>query len=372
MSILPILRNASDRILEMDSITIRKPDDWHTHLRDGAMLEAVLPLTARAFRRAIVMPNLAPNPVVTTEDVIQYRERILKALPQNANFTPLMTYYLTDNSSAEEIAKGFTDGHATAVKMYPAGATTNSTHGVTNIQNVYKVFEAMQKVGMPILLHGESLKDLNGNVIDPYDREKVFLDTTLPKLRSDFPELKIVLEHATTKDAIQFVQDANSNFLGSTITIHHLVENKSVVEKSSAPQYHHCMPVIKSEENQKALREAVTSGSPHFFLGTDSAPHPTTSKEKDPPAAGIFSIPSALELYTQVFEEMGKLENLEAFTSLNGPRFYGLQPNDEMITLTKSPWTIASDVSVSNGDSIRPFGFDDDATKRLVINWKLS
>lgn len=356
----------------MDSITIRKPDDWHTHLRDGAMLEVVLPLTARTFERAIVMPNLAPNPVVTTEDVLAYKKRILNALPQGASFTPLMTYYLTDTSNPEEIAIGFTDGIAMAVKMYPAGATTNSTHGVTNIQNVYKVFEAMQKVGMPILLHGETLKDGNGNIIDSFDREKVFLDTTLPTLRKNFPELKIVLEHATTKDAVAYVLDAKSPFLGSTVTIHHLIESREMVEESNNPAYLHCMPVIKSEENRNALRNAVTSGEPYFFLGTDSAPHPITSKEKDPPAAGIFSIPSALELYTQVFEEMNKLENLETFTSLNGPKFYGLPPNETTITLTKNPWTLTSDVSVSNGDSIRPFGYDEDHEKRLVINWQLS
>jgi len=356
----------------MDSITIRKPDDWHVHLRDGAMLEAVAPFTARMFGRAIVMPNLSPNPVTTTADLVAYRARIGEVLKAYPAFTPLMTYYLTDNSSAEEIANGFTSGLASAVKMYPAGATTNSAQGVTDIKNVYSVLEAMQKVGMPILIHGEALKHENGDAVDPYDREKVFLDTTLPTLLKNFPELKIVLEHATTKDAVDFVRSDSSNRLGSTVTIHHLMENKGDVEGSDEPAYLHCMPVIKSEANQKALREAVTSGDSHFFLGTDSAPHPVSAKQKTPPAAGIFTVPSALELYTGVFEEMGKLENLEAFASLNGAQFYGLSPNEERITLTKNPWTIDSLVEVSNGDIIRPFGYHEDPAKRLNLNWKLA
>ena len=356
----------------MDSITIRKPDDWHVHLRDGAMLEAVLPFTARAFGRAIVMPNLSPNPVTTTLELQAYRERIAEVLKAYPKFTPLMTYYLTDNSSAEEIASGFTNGIASAVKAYPAGATTNSAQGVTDIRKVYEVLEAMQKVGMPILMHGETLKDAGGNTIDPFDREKVFLDTTLPAILKNFPELKIVLEHATTKDAVDFVQNENSNRLGSTVTIHHLMENRDDVEKSEEPAYLHCMPVIKNEANQKALRQAVTSGDSHFFLGTDSAPHPVSSKEKTPPAAGIFTVPSAIELYTQVFEEEGKLENLEAFASLNGAKFYGLPPNEETITLTKNPWTIDSLVQVSNGETIRPFGYSENPAKRLEIKWRIN
>ncbi|MES2014705.1 MAG: dihydroorotase [Patescibacteria group bacterium] len=356
----------------MDSITIRKPDDWHVHLRDRVMLEAVAPFTACAFGRAIVMPNLSPNPATTTADVLAYRERIQGALKAFPNFVPLMTYYLTDNSSAEEIANGFTNGIATAVKMYPAGATTNSAQGVTDIKNVYKVLEAMQKVGMPILLHGETLKYENGDTIDPFDREKVFLDTTLPTLLKNFPELKIVLEHATTKDAVDFVRSDTSKRLGSTITLHHLMENKMDVEHSSEPAYLHCMPVIKNEANQKTLREAATSGDSHFFLGTDSAPHPVSAKEKIPPAAGIFTAPAALEMYAGVFEEEGKLENLEAFASLNGAKFYGLPPNEEKITLIKNPWTIDSEVHVSNGDTIRPFGYHEDPAKRLKIQWRIA
>ena len=221
-------------------------------------------------------------------------------------------------------------------------------------------------------MHGEALKDESGNTIDPFDREKVFLDTTLPTLLKNFPELKIVLEHATTKDAVDFVRNENSNRLGSTVTIHHLMENREDVEHSEEPAYLHCMPVIKNEANQKALRQAVTSGDSHFFLGTDSAPHPVSSKEKTPPAAGIFTVPSAIELYTQVFEEEGKLENLEAFASLNGAKFYGLPPNEETITLTKNPWTIDSLVQVSNGETIRPFGYHEYPAKRLQIQWKIS
>ncbi|MDO8523908.1 MAG: dihydroorotase [bacterium] len=370
----------------MDALTIRKPDDWHVHLRDGAMLEAVLPFTAQRFGRAIVMPNLAPNPVITTEDVRAYRKRIDEAAKDFPSFTPLMTYYLTDNSSPEDITEGFKEGIAAAVKLYPAGATTNSAQGVTDITKVYGVFEAMQKIGMPILIHGETVIR-NGSEVAPMDREKVFLDTTGPKLLKDFPELKIVLEHATSKDAVDFVRGEKGSRLASTITLHHLMVNHADVEKNDYPNYLKCMPVIKNEANQKALRQAATSGEPYFFLGTDSAPHPVSAKERENPAAGIFTAPAAIELYAQVFEEEGKLENLEAFASLNGPRFYGLPPNKEIITLKKEPWTIDSLIEVSNGpstgstklttgslgtgDKIRPFGYHEDPAKRLQIQWKI-
>ncbi len=353
----------------MDSLTIRKPDDWHVHLRDGAMLRAVLPFTAKHFGRAIVMPNLSPNPILTTDELRAYRGRILEAIG-DFPFTPLMTYYLTDNSSAEDIAQGFKEGLATAVKLYPAGATTNSTQGVTDISKVRAVLETMQKIGMPILIHGETLR-YQGNDVDPYDREKVFLDTILPQLLKDFPELKIVLEHATTKDAVAFIRNEKSNRLASTITVHHLMENHEDVLQSEKPAYLHCMPVIKDEANQKAIREAATSGEPYFFLGTDSAPHPVSAKEREAPAAGIFSAPAAIELYTGVFEDMGKLENLEAFASLNGPKFYNVQPNEEKITLVKEPWLIDELVDVEDGEKIHPLGYDENPTKRTPIQWRV-
>ncbi len=354
----------------MDTLTIRKPDDWHVHLRDGAMLEAVLPFTARRFGRAVVMPNLAPNPIITTENVRVYRKRIDEAAKDFPSFMPLMTYYLTDNSSPKDIAEGFKEGVAAAAKLYPAGATTNSAQGVTDTKKVYPVFEAMQKIGMPILIHGEMIMK-DGSEIPPTDREKAFLNGTLPELLKDFPELKIVLEHATTKDAVDFVRGEKSPRLGSTITVHHLMVNHDDVEESDHPNYLKCMPVIKSEGDRKALREAVTSGESYFFLGTDSAPHTVSAKEKVPPAMGVFTAPAALELYAQVFEEEGKLENFEAFASLNGPKFYGLPPNEEKITLIKEPWTIDSLVEVSNGETIRPFGYDENPEKRLQIQWKL-
>jgi len=355
----------------MDSITIRKPDDWHVHLRDGAMLKAVLPFTAKRFGRAIVMPNLSPNPILTTAELRAYHARIMEA-NTGSSFTPLMTYYLTDNSSAEDIRKGFEEGIASAVKLYPAGATTNSAQGVTGMSKVRGVLETMQEIGMPILIHGETLTYPDGAAVDPYDREKAFLDTTLPGLLKDFPGLKIVLEHATTKDAVDFIRSDTSGRLASTITLHHLMENRTDVAGSQKPAYLHCMPVIKDETNQKAIREAATSGEPYFFLGTDSAPHPMSAKERDLPPAGIFTSPAAIELYAHVFDEMGKLENLEAFASLNGAKFYGMEANTETITLKKDPWTIDSLVQVTNGDTIRPFAYSEDSAERITIKWRLA
>lgn len=354
----------------MDTITIRRPDDWHAHFRDGAMMEAVAPFTAKRFARAIVMPNLSPNPILTTEELEAYKKRIEKTLLGKA-FTPLMTYYLTEASSPEMIAEGYVSGEAAAVKLYPSNATTNSTQGVTDIKKVYKVFEAMQKAGMPLLLHGETVSK-NGVDIDPMDREKVFLDATLPELLKNFPELKVVLEHATTKNAVDFVRNERSSRLGSTITVHHLLITQADIGKSDHPNYLHCMPVVKNETDRKALREAATSGDSYFFLGTDSAPHPVSAKEREKPAMGIFTSPAALELYAQVFDEEGKLEHLETFASINGARFYGLPINEEKVTLEKNPWTIDSLVEVSNGEKIQPFGYHEDPAKRFQIAWRLA
>ena len=340
------------------------------HLRDGAMLEAVLPFTARRFARAVVMPNLSPNPVITTEEVRAYRGRILEAA-KNAgftNFSPLMTYYLTENSSPEDIARGFAEGIVSAVKLYPANATTHSHQGVADIQKVYPVFETLEKIGAPLLLHGETVR-AGGAEVAPMDRENVFLDTALPELLKNFPALKIVLEHATTKNAVDVILSEKSERLAATITVHHLMVRAE--EHPDTEPYFHCLPIIKSEADRDALRKAATSGSPYFFLGTDSAPHPVSAKESAKPPGGIFTAPDAIELYAQVFEEEGKLENLETFASLNGAKFYGLPSNEEKITLGKSPWTIDELVSVRDGGTIRPFGYDENPAKRLQIQWKL-
>lgn len=336
------------------------------------MLRAVAPLTAKHFGRAIIMPNLAPNPVTDTEAVIAYRERVLEATSEYPTFTPLMTYYLTDNSDPEEIASGYIDGIVQAVKLYPAGATTNSDYGVTDVRKVYPVLEKMQQVGMPLLIHGERLVTDDGSRVDPYDREKLFVDTTLQTVRKDFPELKIVLEHATTKEAAEYVEDAKSNYLACTLTVQHLLLGRPDMFEGGFQPHYYCLPPIKRDEHRDTLRKIVASGSPYFFLGTDSAPHPTHAKERATGcAAGMFTAPAAIEWYTHIFDELNALEHLEAFTSLNGPRFYGLEPNEETITLEKKTWTIDHMVEVSNGDRIRPFGYHEDEAKRLTINWSV-
>lgn len=336
----------------MGTLTIRKPDDWHTHLRDAGMLKAVVPYTAQRFVRAVVMPNLKP-PVRTISEMEEYRTRILEATKGYPQFTPLMTLYLTDTTEPEG---------ATAVKYYPANATTNSEFGLTDIRKAYGVLEKMQKLGIPLLLHGED------PAAPAEDREKVFLDTTLPQLQKDFPALKIVLEHATTVDAVQCIQNDASGRLAGTVTVHHLMLTKD----EAATAYEKCMPIIKTATDRAALRKAVTSGDARFFLGTDSAPHPVSAKESANPPAGIFTAPAAIELYAQVFDEEGNLENLEKFASLNGPAFYGLKPNDEKITLEKSPWTIDSLVDVEDGSKVRPFGYHEDPAKRLKLEWRLA
>lgn len=336
----------------MQSLSIRKPDDWHTHLRDGTMLKAVAPFTAQRFVRAVVMPNLKP-PVRTVAEMEEYCARILAATKEYPGFTPLMTLYLTDTTEPEG---------ATAVKYYPANATTNSEFGLTDIAEAYGTLEKMQRLGIPLLLHGED------PAAPAEDREKVFLDTTLPQLLKDFPALKIVLEHATTVDAVQYIQDDASDRLAGTVTVHHLMLTKD----EATTVYEKCMPIIKTITDRAALRKAVTSGDARFFLGTDSAPHPVAAKEGATPPAGIFTAPAAIELYAQVFEEEGKLENLEKFASLNGPAFYGLPPNEEKITLEKDPWTLDSLVRIEDGSQVRPFGYHEDPAKRLPIQWKIA
>jgi dihydroorotase len=328
-----------------DTITLRRPDDWHVHLRDGAMLKAVLPATARSFARAIVMPNLVP-PVTTVAAAAAYRARILAALPPDlaGKFTPLMTCYLTDDAKAEEIERGFKAGVFTAVKLYPANATTNSASGVTDLGKVRAVLAAMERLQMPLLIHGE----VTDASVDVFDRERVFIERHLTELVRNFPGLKIVLEHVTTKDAVDFVRGAGP-MIGATITAHHLVINRNAIFAGGLRPHMYCLPIAKRESHRLALRQAAVSGDSKFFLGTDSAPHPLHDKEKDCGCAGIFSAPAALEIYAQVFDEENALDKLEAFASRNGPRFYGLPANEERITLKREAWMPPAEISGDAG-----------------------
>jgi dihydroorotase len=331
-----------------DTITLRRPDDWHLHLRDGAMLEAVLPFTARQFARAIIMPNLVP-PVTTVAVAEAYRGRILAALPPDADFTPLMTCYLTDTTDPDELERGHRAGIFTAGKLYPAKATTNSAHGVSDIAKTYRALERMASLGLPLLVHGE----VTDPAIDIFDREAVFIDTVLAPLHHRLPELKIVLEHVTTAEAVAFVGDAGPT-VAATITAHHLVINRNAIFVGGLRPHLYCLPIAKREKHRLALRRAATSGKAKFFLGTDSAPHPAADKENACGCAGIFTAPAALEIYTQVFAEDGALDRLENFAALNGPRFYGLAPNERRITLRRRSWRIPPRIAV--GDmAIVPF-----------------
>jgi dihydroorotase len=312
-----------------ERLTIRRPDDWHVHLRDGAMLEAVASYTARQFARAIVMPNLTP-PVTTVAAATAYRTRILTALPEDADFTPLMTCYLTDDADAAEIARGREEGVWVACKLYPAHATTNSAHGVTDIRALAPVLETMQRIGMPLLIHGE----VTDREVDIFDREAVFIDRILAPLVRDFPALKVVLEHITTAEAAAFVRDAGPN-IAATITPQHLIINRNAIFDGGIRPHAYCLPVVKREAHRIAVRKAAVSGSPKFFLGTDSAPHGVGRKEAACGCAGIFNAPFALESYAQVFAEDGALDRFEGFASEHGPRFYGLPLNEETVTLER-------------------------------------
>jgi dihydroorotase len=325
------------------SITLRRPDDWHVHLRDGAMLAQVLPYTARQFARAIVMPNLVP-PVDTVAAAIAYRERITAALPnlpppgragKGAGFTPLMTCYLTDATDPAEVAHGFAEGVFAAVKLYPAHATTNSASGVADIRRVQKVLERMAGIGMPLLVHGE----VTDPEVDIFDREAVFVYRVLDPLRRRLPELKIVLEHITTTEAVDYVRSAGAN-LAATVTAHHLTINRNALFAGGMRPHLYCLPIAKRETHRQALRRAATSGDRRFFLGTDSAPHARPAKEAACGCAGVFTAMCALELYAEVFEEEAALPAFEAFASLNGPKFYGLPPNEERVTLRREVLTV--------------------------------
>ena len=327
------------------SLTLRRPDDWHLHLRDGAMLRAVLPETARHFGRAIIMPNLVP-PVVTGDDARAYRDRILAALPEGMTFTPLMTLYLTEGTDPNDLAAAHAAGLITAVKLYPAGATTNSASGVRDIANVRAVLEKMAEIGLPLCIHGEVTR----HDVDIFDREKVFLDTVLDPLRRDIPELKVTLEHVTTSDGIDYVREASGD-IAATITTHHLMINRNHILVGGIKPHYYCLPVAKRGTHQEALRKAAISGNPRFFLGTDSAPHTDPNKESACGCAGCFTATNTIACLAHVFEEEGALDKLEGFASLFGPARYGLAPNDTMITLVKenTPVTYPAKIETEDG-----------------------
>jgi len=321
----------------MQKLTLTRPDDWHLHLRDGEALKAVLPHTVRQFARAIVMPNLKP-PVRTLADAAAYRDRIIAVIPAGSQFEPLMTLYLTDNTSPEDILVAEASGFVKAVKYYPAGATTNSEFGVTNIRNRDSVFEAMQQVGLPLLLHGE----VTDSTVDVFDREKAFIEQQLTPLQQRFPNLRVVMEHITTSDAVAFVLATDN--IAATITPQHLLFNRNMIFKGGIQPHFYCLPILKREEHRRALMQAATSGNPKFFLGTDSAPHTRDSKESSCGCAGCFSALHAMELYAEAFESANALDKLEAFASFYGPDFYQLPRNTEQITLTKKTWRIPDEV----------------------------
>lgn len=330
------------------TLTLRQPDDWHVHLRDGDMLKAVAHYTARQFARAIVMPNLAP-PITTVEAGKAYRDRILAALAPNLAFTPLMTCYLTDTLDLAEVTRGHSEGVFTAAKLYPANATTNSAHGVSDINRIYPVLEAMERIGMPLLVHGE----VTNPEIDIFDREAVFIDRILSKVVTDFPALKVVFEHITTADAVSFVLQSGSN-IGATITPHHLIFSRNAMFEGGIRPHKYCLPVAKRERHRLALRKAAVSDSGQFFLGTDSAPHTIGAKESSCGCAGIFNAPYALESYAKVFEEEKALDRLEGFASVFGPRFYGLPLNEKRITLKRAETSVPARLDLAAG-SLVPF-----------------
>src|SRR3990170_758140 len=342
----------------MQRLTIKRPDDWHLHLRDGAAMASVLADSARRFGRAIIMPNLQP-PVRTTQQALHYRERILAALPDGMAFEPLMTLYLTDDTAPEEIARAKLSGRVFGVKLYPAGATTHSDAGVTRLSRCFHALERMEEVGLPLLVHGESTDP----AIDVFDREKAFLEEVLGPALERFPRLKVVLEHITTRDAVQYVEITGENF-AATITAHHLLMNRNALFMGGIRPHHYCLPVLKREEHREALVEAATSGNPKFFLGTDSAPHAKGAKEAACGCAGIYTAHAALEFYAVAFEEADALDRLEGFAAEFGARFYGLPANRDTVTLVREEWTVPAKL---------PFGGEELVPLRAgeSIPWKL-
>ena len=330
----------------MDRLTLKRPDDWHVHLRDGPAMASVLADTARRFGRAIVMPNLKP-PLRTTAEALHYRERILGALPDDASFEPLMTLYLTDDTPPEEIARAKLSGRVFGVKLYPAGATTHSDAGVTRLSRCFRALEKMEEVGLPLLVHGESTDP----AIDVFDREKAFIEEVLGPTVERFSQLKVVLEHITTRDAVQYVEVTGAN-VAATITAHHLLINRNALFLGGIRPHHYCLPVLKREEHREALVEAAISGNPKFFLGTDSAPHARDAKEAPCGCAGIYTAHAAIELYAIAFEEAGALERLEGFASEFGPDFYGLPRNRDSITLVREEWTMPERLDFGGADLV--------------------
>jgi dihydroorotase len=343
----------------VDTITLRRPDDWHVHLRDGAMLAAVVPFTARQFARAIVMPNLVP-PVTSVAAARAYRERILAALPAGVAFTPLMTCYLTDTTDPEEVARGHQQGIFKAVKLYPAHATTNSAFGVSDYDRIAPVLERMTVLGMPLLIHGE----VTDSEVDVFDREAVFIERVLDPLRRRFSALRIVLEHITTEEAVDYVGSAGPN-LAATITAHHLVVNRNAIFAGGIRPHLYCLPIAKREHHRQALRRAATSGSPRFFLGTDSAPHAIPTKETACGCAGIFTAPCAIEIYAEVFEEENALDHLEAFAALNGAGFYRMPVNDSRVTLRREPYPVPEHIG-EDENAVIPFRAGETLRWRLM------
>ena len=343
----------------MTAITLTRPDDWHLHLRDGAALQAVLPATARQMGRAIIMPNLLP-PITTTEQALAYRQRILAALPQGSIFEPLMTLYLTDKTSAEEIERAVASGKVHAVKLYPAGATTNSDSGVTDLAHCDEAIAAMARLGLPLLMHGE----VTDAEIDIFDREAVFIERVLRPLLERHPGLKVVFEHITTAEAAEFVAQAPAN-VAATITVHHLLFNRNRMLVGGIRPHYYCLPILKRERHRQALLEAATSGSGKFFLGTDSAPHAQGDKESACGCAGAYTAPAAIELYAMAFDEVGALERLEGFASHFGPDFYHLPRNADTITLVHEEWTMPASFAYGDGQRIVPLQAGE------MLTWKM-
>lgn len=345
----------------MTTLSIRKPDDWHVHLRDGAQLEQTVAATAHCFARAIVMPNLVP-PVCTVEAARQYRDRIRAATDARVSFEPLMTCYLTNDIDPDEVARGYASAIFAACKLYPAHATTNSSHGVTDVRRIHPALAVMERIGMPLLVHGE----VTDPAVDVFDREAIFIERVLFPIVRDFPGLKVVLEHITTTEAADFVRESRDQ-VAATITPHHLLINRNAMFQGGLRPHAYCLPVAKREQHRLTLRKAATSGSPRFFLGTDSAPHPRALKESACGCAGIFNAPVALEVYAQVFEEEGALDRLEAFASEHGPRFYGLPQNPSRVTLTRSRWQVPDVIEVG-GQAVVPFLAGETLAWRLGTN----
>ena len=341
------------------TLTIRRPDDWHLHLRDGAMMRAVLPTSAEHFARAIIMPNLVP-PVVTAADATAYRDRIMAALPKGADFTPLMTLYLTENTDPDDVAAAHAAGLITALKLYPAGATTNSASGVSDFSKVDTVLERMAALGLPLCTHGE----VTDHDVDIFDREAVFIERVLDPIRQRHPDLKVVMEHITTSNAVDYVRASSSN-LAATITTHHLVLNRNHILAGGIRPHYYCLPVAKRESHRLALRDAATSGDARYFLGTDSAPHTDANKLLPCGCAGCFTAPNTMSILAEVFEQENALDTLEGFTSLNGPAYYGLPVNEATLTLTREAPTFPSHIDTEEGTVTV---FDPD----MPLNWRVT